>query len=67
MHIELSRKQSDYWYTYWTNQFSRIWEASSPGEGHTSNGQTSADLAAADGAHAASGGLALDDLDDLYD
>ena len=30
MHIELSRKQSDYWYTYWTNQFSRIWAASSP-------------------------------------
>jgi hypothetical protein len=29
MHIELSRRQSDYWYSYWTNQFSRIWEASS--------------------------------------
>jgi hypothetical protein len=37
MHIELSRQQSDYWYTYWTNQFSRIWEASSPGEEHTSD------------------------------
>lgn len=30
MHIEISRRQSDYWYVYWTNQFSRIWEASSP-------------------------------------
>lgn len=30
MHIEISRRQSDYWYTYWTNQFSRIWEASMP-------------------------------------
>lgn len=40
MHIELSRKQSDYWYTYWTSQFSRIWQASSQREGHTSNDQT---------------------------
>lgn len=38
MHIELSRKQSDYWYTYWTSQFSRIWEASAPAAGNTSNG-----------------------------
>lgn len=37
MHIELSRKQSDNWYTYWTTQFTRIWEASSPGQEHTSN------------------------------
>lgn len=36
MHIEISRRQSDYWYTYWTNQFSRIWEASlPPAEGPT--------------------------------
>jgi hypothetical protein len=40
MHIELSRKQSDYWYTYWTSQFSRIWQASSRHEGHTSDEQT---------------------------
>jgi hypothetical protein len=37
MHIEISRRQSDYWYVYWTNQFSRIWEASIPkAEGLTS-------------------------------
>lgn len=30
MHMELSRKQSDYWYSYWINQFNHIWEASSP-------------------------------------
>ena len=30
MHIEISRQQSEHWYTYWTNQFSRIWDASSP-------------------------------------
>lgn len=30
MHIEISRRQSDYWYTYWINQFSRIWEAAGP-------------------------------------
>ncbi len=28
MHIEVTRRQSDYWYAYWTNQFGRIWEAS---------------------------------------
>jgi hypothetical protein len=27
MHIELSRRNSKYWYAYWTNQFDRIWEA----------------------------------------
>jgi hypothetical protein len=32
MHIEISRKQSDHWYSYWTNQFTRIWEASSPSD-----------------------------------
>jgi len=26
MHIELARKQSDRWYTYWSDQFNRIWE-----------------------------------------
>jgi hypothetical protein len=36
MHIEISRQQSDHWYAYWTNQFSRIWEASlPPAEGPT--------------------------------
>jgi hypothetical protein len=30
MHIEISRQQSDYWHAYWTSQFNRIWEASSP-------------------------------------
>jgi hypothetical protein len=27
MHIEISRKDSDHWYEYWTEQFSRIWES----------------------------------------
>jgi hypothetical protein len=27
MHIELTRHQSDRWYTYWAEQFNRIWEA----------------------------------------
>jgi hypothetical protein len=44
MHIELARKQSDIWYTYWTNQFSRIWEASSEREGHASMEQSQQDL-----------------------
>lgn len=26
MHIEITRKQSDHWYAYWIEQFSRIWE-----------------------------------------
>lgn len=26
MHIELTRKQSERWYGYWTEQFQRIWE-----------------------------------------
>ena len=30
MHIEISRQQSEHWYTYWTDQFSRIWDASMP-------------------------------------
>jgi hypothetical protein len=34
MHIEISRKHSDHWYAYWTNQFTRIWEASSPAGGN---------------------------------
>jgi hypothetical protein len=29
MHIEISRHQSDRWYTYWTDQFERIWQAAS--------------------------------------
>lgn len=29
MHIELSRRQSERWYTYWTEQFQRIWESAS--------------------------------------
>jgi hypothetical protein len=28
--VELTRKQSDHWYTYWTDQFERIWSASAP-------------------------------------
>ena len=27
MHVEITRKQSDRWYTYWTDQFERIWAA----------------------------------------
>jgi hypothetical protein len=30
MHIELSRQQSEHWYTYWADQFNRIWDASLP-------------------------------------
>jgi len=30
MHIEIARNQSDRWYTYWTEQFNRIWETASP-------------------------------------
>jgi hypothetical protein len=29
MHIELSRRQSEKWYAYWTEQFERIWETAS--------------------------------------
>jgi hypothetical protein len=29
MHIEISRRQSDHWYSYWIDQFDRIWEAMS--------------------------------------
>ena len=29
MHIELTRQQSDHWYSYWAEQFNRIWEAAS--------------------------------------
>ena len=29
MHVEITRKQSDRWYTYWTDQFERIWSAAS--------------------------------------
>lgn len=28
MHVEITRKQSDHWYTYWADQFERIWAAS---------------------------------------
>jgi len=27
MHIELRRSDSEHWYTYWANQFDRIWQA----------------------------------------
>lgn len=27
MHIEISRQQSERWYTYWAEQFNRIWDA----------------------------------------
>lgn len=27
MHVEISRKDSDHWYEYWIDQFSRIWDA----------------------------------------
>jgi len=30
MHIEISRQQSEHWFTYWADQFSRIWDASLP-------------------------------------
>ena len=30
MHIEISRQQSEHWYTYWADQFGRIWDASVP-------------------------------------
>jgi hypothetical protein len=33
MHVELTRKQSDHWYTYWTDQFERIWSAAAPSAG----------------------------------
>jgi hypothetical protein len=29
MHIEISRRQSERWYTYWIEQFQRIWDSSS--------------------------------------
>lgn len=29
MHIEISRKDSDHWYEYWIDQFTRVWEAAS--------------------------------------
>jgi hypothetical protein len=32
MHVEITRKQSDRWYTYWTDQFERIWSAATPPE-----------------------------------
>jgi hypothetical protein len=32
MHVEITRKQSDRWYTYWAEQFEYLWaEASPPG------------------------------------
>jgi hypothetical protein len=33
MHLEISRQQSEHWYTYWTDQFGRIWDASVPPAG----------------------------------
>lgn len=30
MHVEITRKQSDRWYTYWAEQFENIWAAASP-------------------------------------
>ena len=30
MHVEITRKQSDRWYTYWAEQFENIWSAASP-------------------------------------
>lgn len=30
MHIELTREQSERWYTYWRGQFDRMWMAASP-------------------------------------
>lgn len=32
MHVEITRKQSDRWYTYWAEQFDWIWSAASPPE-----------------------------------
>jgi hypothetical protein len=31
--VEITRKQSDRWYTYWAEQFERIWAAATPPEG----------------------------------
>lgn len=33
MHLEITRKQSDRWYSYWSDQFERIWAAATPPEG----------------------------------
>jgi hypothetical protein len=33
MHLEITRKQSDRWYSYWSDQFERIWAAAAPPEG----------------------------------
>jgi hypothetical protein len=33
MHIEISRKDSDHWYEYWTDQFTRVWEAARSPQG----------------------------------
>lgn len=30
MHIEITRSQSEQWYEYWTEQFTRIWHAAKP-------------------------------------
>jgi hypothetical protein len=35
MHIEITRNESDHWYSYWTDQFDRIWEAASLPAGKT--------------------------------
>ena len=32
MHLEITRKQSDRWYSYWSDQFERIWAAATPPE-----------------------------------
>jgi hypothetical protein len=32
MHVEITRKQSDRWYSYWSDQFERIWAAATPPE-----------------------------------
>lgn len=33
MHIELSRQQSERWYTYWLEQFNQIWKSASTSDG----------------------------------
>jgi hypothetical protein len=30
MHVEIARNQSEQWYEYWTEQFTRIWHAAKP-------------------------------------
>lgn len=35
MHIEITRRQSEHWYDYWTDQFNRIWHAATVSQPNT--------------------------------